>query len=345
LRLRLGDQYLAAGKHNNAIDEYQLALLLDVRSPHAYLKLGQAMRAAGNTEKAVEHIEQALAMHPQWGKALYTLGLSYRDLGNETLAKKYLSQYELHKKKSPDPRDPILAEVYKLDQSSKARLRKAGLFAKKGKISKALSEYNKLLQVNPQSTAAHTNLIKLYRIKNDIPAAEKHYQAAISRNPNSQSVILLYAELLASTDRIDGAIEQLEKLIQINPQHANALTLLGAAYEDKKQPDKAIGIYRKALDADPKSARTNYLLGRRLVLDGKKPAAEPFFTASIKHSTRNPAGSLKRIGDVYNNIKDFTKARTYYMRAVDLAVNNQSWKLVAILERSLRKLDAINCAK
>lgn len=69
----------ASGRHAEAVEPFEQALLLQPDAKTAFL-LASAAQKAGNAEKAVEAYLQALALDPKYVKAQYNLALAYMDL-------------------------------------------------------------------------------------------------------------------------------------------------------------------------------------------------------------------------------------------------------------------------
>ena len=59
-----GEQFNEAAKFEDAIAEFEKALVIDPRKPDAYINLGYALHMSGDYDTAVEYFEQALELAP-----------------------------------------------------------------------------------------------------------------------------------------------------------------------------------------------------------------------------------------------------------------------------------------
>ncbi len=79
--VRAGDQKLARGEHQAAIDSYETALAVDPRNVKAYLGLARASEALGLPGKAIRFYREALAIDPNDVLAIEAQGLAYLERG------------------------------------------------------------------------------------------------------------------------------------------------------------------------------------------------------------------------------------------------------------------------
>lgn len=56
-----GEQYVEAAKFEEAVPEFEKAILIDARKPDAYINLGYSLHMSGNEDRAIEVFERALA--------------------------------------------------------------------------------------------------------------------------------------------------------------------------------------------------------------------------------------------------------------------------------------------
>jgi tetratricopeptide (TPR) repeat protein len=56
-----GEQYVEAQKFEEAVPEFERAIVIDARKPDAYINLGYSLHMSGNEDRAIEVFEQALS--------------------------------------------------------------------------------------------------------------------------------------------------------------------------------------------------------------------------------------------------------------------------------------------
>jgi tetratricopeptide (TPR) repeat protein len=74
-RLDLAEQYLVAGRIQEAIGQYLSALRIDPRNPEAHAELGFLIFRSGKSEDALRTVQQALDVQPNYPQALYYKGV------------------------------------------------------------------------------------------------------------------------------------------------------------------------------------------------------------------------------------------------------------------------------
>lgn len=91
-RLDMGDEARLRGDHQQAADEYRVAVTLDRCSAIAWAALGQIALAADDRTKAVASLEHAVALRPDHYGALTSLGLAYEASGQPAQARAAFEQ-------------------------------------------------------------------------------------------------------------------------------------------------------------------------------------------------------------------------------------------------------------
>jgi len=87
--------------------------------------------------------------------------------------------------------------------------------------------------------------------KGDFDKAIENYDKAIELNPEYEKAYYNRGLAFACKEDYDKAIVDIKKVIEIKPNFAEAYYILGLAYEYKQLPDKAIEAYNKALKLNP----------------------------------------------------------------------------------------------
>ena len=115
-------------------------------------------------------------------------------------------------------------------------------------------------------------------------------------------------------DDEDSAIENFRKVIQKNPQNNDAFFILGLLYHNKGDYERAIKAYQEVIRINPDSLYYNNLGWAYGELEKYQEAIDAFKEA-IK---RNPedADVHYGLGWVYNELKDYKKAVESYKQAI-----------------------------
>ena len=82
---------------------------------------------------------------------------------------------------------------------------------------KALSFYEKAVNLEPQNYLYQGNLGSIYYQKKDLEKAEEHLKEALNLNPACEDIRFIYATLLKEKGETQKAIEEIERLYKKNP--------------------------------------------------------------------------------------------------------------------------------
>jgi tetratricopeptide (TPR) repeat protein len=180
---------------------------------------------------------------------------------------------------------------------------------------KAISEYEKALELKPKLYAAELNLgISLLRLKRAADAltvlsdaagqrpkeyrpnfylaealraagqperARTYYQTALSSTPQAAAAEYGLGQVELAAKNLPEAGRHLRKAAELDQATYNgALLELAALYEQDKQLDEAIEIYRKF----PDNAAAEGRLGELLLQAGKPEEAVPYFETAVRRS-------------------------------------------------------------
>jgi len=143
-RLAAGRENLSAGRHADAVTEFEAALAIDPRCGSCYVALADARIAAGQYSDAIAALRQALRYEPGDIAARTTLAVCYQRIDQpEQAVKEYLA---------------VLARQpgYLF-----ARVRLAELYADLGRDASAIEEYERVIAAHPTNVAARLALAEL----------------------------------------------------------------------------------------------------------------------------------------------------------------------------------------
>jgi tetratricopeptide (TPR) repeat protein len=125
---------------------------------------------------------------------------------------------------------------------------------RKGKWDKAIVDYNKALELNPQYTDAYYNRGICYYKKDEYDKAIADYKKVLELDPQYANAYYGLALTYEAKGEHDKAIADYNKVLELNPQDADGYCTRGIAYGAKGEYDKAIADYNKALELNPQYA-------------------------------------------------------------------------------------------
>ncbi len=201
-------------------------------------------------------------------------------------------------------------------------------FEENGEITKALTAYRKVLNVDPGQSELASRVAALLTRQEDFPQAIDVLKDTIKANPNAPrpflQLALIYAKYLK---RNDQAIDYANHAIALDPQNIEA-------YERLCEIAMAAGDEKKAIEALERAAKVKSDDGAFWTRLGKLYAAVTFkpdsvpkaeqiaqinaiFKKAAEHADDDPA-ILKDIADYYAASQQIREAIPIYLRLLEL---------------------------
>jgi Flp pilus assembly protein TadD len=162
-----GDKLRVAGRHQEAIEEYERALQIEPDYARAHNSLGYELLQAGKVSEAIGHFEQSLRIRPDGSEAHNNLGSAFERQGRMLEAKE---QYERALQIDPD--------------NSSAHNNLANVLMQDGKLEDAVRHYEEALRFKPDFAEAHCNLGIALGRAGRIPEAIEHFEQALRLKPD-----------------------------------------------------------------------------------------------------------------------------------------------------------------
>ena len=185
-------------------------------------------------------------------------------------------------------------------------------------LKSAISEYEKIVQLDPKDTESLAMLAGLYRINHDDATAEKTYRAILAADPNDDDALSNLAQIFADRGDMANAIAMLSQAAEKNPD-ARTVTTLAEYYESDKQYSKAADAWKEALPLtnDNMTVRRHYALN---LMEAERfdEAAEAFKDLAAD-DPKNPDWQLQLV-ELLQRKRDFAGAHAALAKAQ--AINN-----------------------
>jgi tetratricopeptide (TPR) repeat protein len=242
-----------------AIEEYKLALNADPASPQLNLALANLYFRTGRSREAESTARGLLKSSPDDIEAHKLLGRIYL---------RTLSEGQNAPATSPTG----------------------------NALNLAITEYEKLVALQPKNVESRMVLGQLYTIKHDSKKAEEQFKTAQSMEPDSEEVVLNLARLYAESGDLEQAAKAIETVPAAN-RTARMEDALGSTYEQLKKTKEAIAAYQRADSLEPGDARTLESLAHALLSDNQLDEALKQYKALSEADPEN-AGALVRIGEI-----------------------------------------------
>ena len=195
----------------------------------------------------------------------------------------------------------------------------------------AIDLLKKELQTNASRARPHYLLGAVYFDKGDMALAIASFQNCLGIEPNFEPAREKLVQAYVRTRQPHQAIHMVEQSVKNTQGHrsfnqsADSYNVLGTLYYRQGDVDKAIQAFEKALERVPhhKAAKRNlHQLLRQKAFNAVKmnalDEATAYFEKAIQLDPLN-ATTYRLMGDGYAHISQFSKAITYYQKALRIA--------------------------
>jgi tetratricopeptide (TPR) repeat protein len=199
-------------------------------------------------------------------------------------------------------------------------------------VERAIAEYKKAMEADPDSLFLRVELAELYWRMGRIADAVRDAEAVLKINPDQEDAHRLLANIYwrnlgeAQPDKVAKeslrkAIEHFEALSRINPTDNDNYLVLGRLYRLNNQRDKAEEAFRRVLNADPDSRSALASLAQLYFDHGE-------YEEAIEHLKKIPesdmdSGLIGMLAYAYSQARDYDNAVTTYEKALAQDSDNQ----------------------
>ena len=155
-------------------------------------------------------------------------------------------------------------------------------FARDGKALESAKHDNEKLEIKTRMASSYNTLAAAHIKLQDAQKAMTCYEKALELEPDHYLARKNLGLLLAKTGRVHESIVHFRKTIELNPEMAENYANLADALVALGRFEKAIDNYGKALEIQPDSARFNDSMARMMVSRGEMEKAAAHFTKTLE---------------------------------------------------------------
>ena len=185
--------------------------------------------------------------------------------------------------------------------------------ADRGWLDEAIKEFQKAIELDPDSAHAHDNLATVYSEKKLWREALQEYLTAIRLEPDSATAHYNLACFLASHGG-DMAIAEYQDALAQDPEYPDASLNLALTYADQDRIEDATRELRRAIELAPKDAFPRHELAALLMDEGDYRAAISQLKEVVKLEPGNFEGWLD-LGICYAQKGFYAEAERAYEQA------------------------------
>jgi tetratricopeptide (TPR) repeat protein len=202
-------------------------------------------------------------------------------------------------------------------ESADAYNNRGAAYDKKGNYDQAIADCNKALQINPESAEAYNNRGIAYDGKGNFNQAIADYNKALEINPKYADAYNNRGAAYQGKGNYDQAIADCNKALEINPEYAHAYNNRGAAYDMKGNYDQAIADYNEALEINPKDADVYFNRGSAYDNKGNYDQAIADYNEALEIDPKY-AKAYNNRGVAYYNKGNNDQAIADYIKALEI---------------------------
>jgi len=200
----LGDLLYAAGRNDEALVQYQKALLLNPNS-QAHYNVGIVLAAEGRAAEAVAQYDEALRLKPDDPNIFYNRAVAEGRLG---LLPGAVADYEAALRLEPDFPEAHNGLGFTLTYM--------------GRLPEAINQCVRALRLNPDFRDARFNLGFALAAAGRFPEAIIQYQKALRLDPGFPEAHNYLGVALAAVGRFPEAAAQYQEALRLRPGYAEA---------------------------------------------------------------------------------------------------------------------------
>ncbi|MFP4697728.1 MAG: tetratricopeptide repeat protein [Eubacteriales bacterium] len=190
-------------KYEEAIKNYNIALEMDNNNYCIYLKKALCHYEVGQYVKAIELIEKSLEINPNIEQAYYYKALCLKELSNE---KEMLSAINTGIRLKGN----ILHKFYYL---------KGKHLENKNNYSKALKNYRKAIEIEPENTTYQYDIGMILKQLNKLEESKNYLNKAIEVETNKLDALIGKSHSLFCLGKLEESLELIDKACKLDPNN------------------------------------------------------------------------------------------------------------------------------
>jgi len=189
-----GIKWIAKGDLDNAIYDFNRAIVIDPDFAEAYSNRGMAYRLKGLYDQAISDYNKSLEINPDDAETYNRRGFSWYKKGDLDRA---IGDFNRALKINP--------------QSAVAYFNRGLASHKKGEFDRAIEDCNKVLEINPEHSDAYSIRCLVWLDKNELDRAIKDCDKALKMNPQNISALITLGVVWLQKGEFEWACANLEE--------------------------------------------------------------------------------------------------------------------------------------
>ena len=324
-----GFAYGSLGSYSDALADYKQSLEINPEQVDAYTSMAIVQIMMGDYQAAMRLIDDALEIDDQFWNAYRVKGLIHYLLGDyeDALAELNVAlallpgDYDISK----DMENALKLDIYG---------NRALVYDALGEVDKARLDYERALEIDPNSVHIYHNLGHLELASSGNPEiALKYFDKALSLEYQDPKTYQGRGVAYRWLGNYDAAMEDFQRVIDSAPEYGGGYYERGVAYLALKDFDSALKDFDKTIEIWPDNIIAYKKRGVTLMAMQRLDEALADFTKLIDIAPSDDYGYIGR-GHVYLLMDDPVSALADFEQSVKLNPSNEE----AILGRGAAKM-------
>jgi len=287
--LEYGRSLAAAGKDEQATDQFLQAIKLNPGLRGEQLELAMALQRLGRQQEAIPWFQQAVARDKHNASALTNLGLALTLTGK---GKEALDVFQ--RSLAENAKDAV---VYKDLGVAHIQL---------SAFDEAIEDFKKALALDPNDPQLHYDLGLAYKFKDRLDDAVAELSRAGQMDPTLQDPPYTLGILLMQLGKLDDAVVELKKAVTLRPENGDAWAILGSTLKQDSRLPEAAEALKTAIPLLPGQP------GPRVTLAGV--LAEQAGTLSTEADAAEAAGDSNKAEELRGKVKELRNEAADYRK-------------------------------
>ena len=224
---------------------------------------------------------------------LYLQGLYHSNKWTDEGIRKSIEYFEKVLEKDPEfaPAYAKIADYYHFSSH-------IGLFSPHAIFPKWKAAAQRALEIDEGLADAHLAMAHIYfYYERDWAKAESEFERAVELNPNSTDAHKYYGLFLASIERFDQAVTEGKKALALDPLSIAVNIVVGFIFLYVERSDDALGLVRRMIELDSNAPQGYWVGGSLLMANGNHDEAVEAFQKSMSLGDNQMA--LAKLGCAY----------------------------------------------
>lgn len=194
------------------------------------------------------------------------------------------------------------------------------IYANKKNYDEAEKRYRRAIELRDNSVLAHHNLGLIFLLKNKIDSAEIKFKKGLEIDSLSPDGYFQLSNIYQQQGRIDEAVKMLEKLQTFAPNYRNSAEILAMLKQNGMNMTAPGNLMSKDLVMNQREVLEKRSFS--LYQQQKYEEAIKDLTELIELNKDGRSGYYNNIAICYDGMKNISKAKEYYQKALDLDPKN-----------------------